>query len=178
MVNALTLDQKQDLGGYLTHFFATLDQGLVFDESQSFWHSFAVHIKWIGLIWICGLSIIGIPIVLLLNFLKGVLIGFTVSFLVGEYSWKGLWFALLSIAPQNIIIIPTIVISSVAAVAFSLQMVKVKFGQRQGELSRMFFHYCTVTAGMIILLMGISVYEAYLSPAVMKWASPWLLVMS
>ena len=77
-------------------------------SQSSYWSIAALHLKWIGLIWILGLSVIGLPGILILDFLKGVLIGFTVGYLVGQYSWKGLLFALVSIAPQNLFIIPVL----------------------------------------------------------------------
>ena len=67
-----------------------------------------------------------------IGFSKGVLIGFTVGYLVGQYSWKGLLFALVSIAPQNLLIIPVLMMCSVAAITFSLYIIRDRFIMNRG----------------------------------------------
>lgn len=78
-------------------FFVTVnqnEQGFAGSQATStFWDNVSLHLKWVGLIWVCGLSVIGLPGILVLNFLKGVLIGFSVGYMVGQYSWKGLLFS-------------------------------------------------------------------------------------
>lgn len=119
MVNALSLEQQQDMARHLNHFFINVQDSNETMMQSSYWSIAGLHLKWIGLIWILGLSVIGLPGILILDFLKGVLIGFTVGYLVGQYSWTGLLFALVSIAPQNLVIIPMLMMCSVAAISFS-----------------------------------------------------------
>jgi stage II sporulation protein M len=128
------------------------------------------------LIWIFGLSVIGLPLILVLDFLKGVLIGFTVGYMIGQYSWKGMLFALAGVVPQNMIVLPVIVVCSVTAMSFSLDMIKQRFWQRSGTVVPPFMRYSLTTAVMAMLLIAASIYEAFLSPAVLKWVSPMLTV--
>ena len=46
-------------------------------------------------LWVLGLTVVGLPFVLALDFLKGVLVGFAIGMLVREFAWKGLLFSLL-----------------------------------------------------------------------------------
>lgn len=177
MVGALTLEQKQELARHLNFFFQTVDQGGGFDSQASFQQSLLLHLKWIGLIWILGLSVIGLPLVFALDFLKGVLVGFSVGYMIGQYSWKGLLFALASVVPQNLIVIPAIVITSAAAAAFSVQLVKNRIVGKQGQLLPAFGSYTGSTVLMAVLLVGASVYEGFLSPVLMKWVTPMLLAL-
>lgn len=124
MVNALSLEQRQDLEGYLGNFFVTVHHGTSGGETGAYWDIAMLHLKWIGLIWILGLSVIGLPGILVLDFMKGVLIGFTVGYLVGQYSWKGLLFALVSVAPHNLFVIPILLVCSVAAMTFSIYIIR------------------------------------------------------
>ena len=78
---------------YLGYFFRGLEQNTIAEPKIAFQHSMGDHLKTLGLMWILGLSIIGIPLILILIFLKGLVIGFTVGFLVSQLSWRGLWFA-------------------------------------------------------------------------------------
>ncbi|UUZ94347.1 stage II sporulation protein M [Paenibacillus sp. P25] len=139
MVGALSLEQKQEITRYLGNFFSSVEQGaLTGDVQSSFRESFSMHIKWILIIWILGLSVIGSPLILILDFLKGVLVGFTVGYMVGTMSWKGLLFALVSVVPQNLIVIPTSLVCSATAIAFTVHLVKNRFFQkREHSMSRL-----------------------------------------
>jgi stage II sporulation protein M len=176
MVNALSLEQQQDLGRYLGDYFLTLDQGSTGSEQSTYWNIAILHLKWVGLIWICGLSVIGLPGILILDFLKGVLIGFTVGYLVGQFSWKGLLFALVSVAPHNLLVIPVLMLCSVSAITFSLHIIKNRvMMHRQGNFTRPFANYVMLTTVMGLLMLGISSFETWVTPAMMRWVIPMLV---
>ncbi|AOZ94568.1 stage II sporulation protein M [Paenibacillus crassostreae] len=176
MVNALSLEQQQDLATYLGDYFVTLSQGNVGSNEATFWSIAILHLKWIGLIWICGLSVIGLPGILILDFLKGVLIGFTVGYLVGQFSWEGLLFALVSVAPHNLLVIPVLVLCSVAAISFSLYIIKNRMlMNRQGNFTRPFINYVMVTMVMGLLMLGIASFETWVTPVMMSWVTPLLV---
>lgn len=177
MVNALSLEQKQEISRHLSNFFLSVDQGEFTDVKSSFQQSFSLHIKWILMIWILGMSVIGLPLIWILDFLKGVLVGFTVGYLVGQLSWKGLLFALVSVAPQNLIVIPALIVCSVTAMAFSIHMVKHRFMPRRGAFYEPFMKYSATVLLSIALLAGAALMEAYVSPMMMKWVTPMLVTL-
>lgn len=175
MVNALTLEQKQELARHLSSFFLTINGKTDWNEVYSFQQSFSLHMKWIVLIWVLGLSIIGLPLIFALDFLKGVLVGFTVGYMVAQYSWKGMLFALVSVVPQNLVAIPAIIVCSVGASAFSIFLVKNRLFNRKGSVYASFMRYSATVLGVAVLLGGVSLYEAYLSPELMRLVAPMLL---
>lgn len=177
IVSALTLDQQQELGDYLSNFFVTVDQQGLPAAQDSYWSIAAFNLKWIGLIWILGLSVIGLPGILILDFLKGVLIGFTVGTLVSQYSWHGMLFALVSVAPHNLVLIPVLLVCSAAALGFSLLMIRSRVlgQQRRTKVTHPFMMYTLLSLGMAVLVMGVSGFEAYLTPAMMRWVTPLLV---
>ncbi|MEJ9220824.1 stage II sporulation protein M [Paenibacillus glucanolyticus] len=176
MVNALSLEQQQEMARYLNHFFVNVQDGGEAMSQSSYWSIAALHLKWIGLIWILGLSVIGLPGILILDFLKGVLIGFTVGYLVGQYSWKGLLFALVSIAPQNLLIIPVLMMCSVAAITFSLYIIRDRFIiNRGGSMMKPFASYALLTFCMVLLTLGVASFETWVTPVMMRWVTPMLL---
>ncbi|WP_068775332.1 stage II sporulation protein M [Paenibacillus sp. FJAT-26967] len=174
MVNALSLEQKQEIGRYLSSFYRSVDEGASVDGKQSLIAAFSLHMKWILLIWTLGLSVIGLPLILVLDFLKGVLIGFSVGFMAGQLSWKGIAFALVSIAPPNLIVIPAILICSVVSIGFSLFIIKNRLLRRSGTLYQPFMRYSFTTLFMGGCMLAASVMEAYLSPVMMRWVTPML----
>jgi len=171
MVNALSLEQREDLARFFSGFFHVIGEGDMLDKNVTFHKVFNMHMKWILLIWIFGLSVIGLPLVLLLDFLKGVLVGFTVGYLVSQHAWKGMLFALVSVVPQNAVIIPALIVCSVSAISFSVQLVKNRLMRRGGSVYQPFMNFSLLTLAMAFVMLGISLFEAFLSPQWMKWAA-------
>ncbi|MEC2342688.1 stage II sporulation protein M [Paenibacillus barengoltzii J12] len=173
MVNALTLEQQQDISRFLGDFFLSINEGGSEFQPMTFWQVAGLHLKWLGLIWLLGLSVIGLPGILILDFLKGVLIGFTVGYLVGQYTWKGLLFSLVSVAPHNLIVIPALLIASVAAVSFSLNIIRSRvLMSRPGQATRPFLSYTGLTLAMAVALLAISSFETWVTPVMMSWVTP------
>lgn len=177
LVGALSLEQKDQMGRYLSSFIYAMNDGVAWDGKQSFTDALIMNWKWAVLIWLLGLSVIGMPLVLILDFLKGVLVGFSVGFLVSELSWKGVLFALVSVLPHNLIVIPAFLICSVAAVAFSVSLVKNRLHQRKSSLRVQLVQYTSIIFFMGIVLTLAAFYQGYVSPSVMKWVTPMLVAL-
>src|SRR5689334_12955205 len=80
VVGALAEDQVASLQTAMKSFFAALnleDPGVT--PSEITWHSVAGFLKTAVLLWILGLSIIGLPVIVVLIFVRGFMIGFTVG---------------------------------------------------------------------------------------------------
>lgn len=169
VVNSMSFTQKEDLFYYLSQFFGQVSDGNVAENNDLFLQSFLHNSKFIGLIWILGISIIGLPIILILLFVKGMVVGFTVGFLVSQMKWKGFMLAFVSILPQNLIIIPVFIIMAAFSVVFSLRMIKRQFIKKYAQPILPFFKgYIIALVIAVIFISAASGIEAYLSPWLMK----------
>lgn len=173
VVNALADGQKTDLFNYLKGFFGLVNDNHLPDSSYVTWHSVATNLKMLGLIWILGLSIIGLPLIVVLVFLKGFTIGFTVGFLVDNFAGKGFMFAILAVLPQNLIIVPSLIVAGVAGIAFSLMLVRSRFTQNM-PLYPKFLSYTALFLILAVCLIVASFVEGYVSPFLMKMITPHL----
>lgn len=172
IVNTLSPVQKENLIGYLGHFFNGLDDNGISDPKIAFQHSLGGHFKTLGLMWILGISVIGIPFVFVLMFLKGLVIGFTVGFLVNQLSWEGLWFSLSAVVPQNLLVVPALTVVAVSGTAFSVLLAKNRLIQRRGTIYPQFLSYSILVTLMACILVVASLFEAYVSPVLMRMAVP------
>ena len=169
IVNSLSFSQKEDLLYYLTRFFGQVENQSIADSAQLLKGSIMHNLQFIGLIWILGISIIGLPLILLLLFLKGVVIGFTVGFLVGTMGWEGFQVAIGSVLPQNIIMVPvTIFITVISLVLCKTIIQRVFFKQARQPMKPIFIKYIVSFILCIIFIGGAGVIEAYFSPMIMK----------
>lgn len=165
-VKILPADQKAELAGYLQIFFNGLGSGQ--GDAAGLLGTVMFHnAKVIGLMWLLGFTIVGIPFVLFILFTRGFIIGFTVGFLVNEYIVKGLLFALAAVLPHNFLVIPAVFITSVAATNFSLMLLKRK-GHGNSNLLYASFAYSCLCLIMVIVMLLAALVEVYISPVFMK----------
>lgn len=169
MVNQLTLGQKQDLSAYLSHFFQTFHQTTAMESKTLFVQSLFNNLKWIILISLLGLSVIGLPFVLIFNFLKGALLGFTVRYLIDRMAWKGVVMTFVSVMPEQLLLIPALFITSVMAIAYSLYVMKHR------RLTPIIWNLTQITLGMSVITIIATLFETFVTPKLLLYITPWLL---
>lgn len=110
-------------------------------------------------LWFLGLTIAGIPLIILINIYKGYTLGFTSFLMINLFSIKETWMIILSIILQNIILIPCIVIFSVLSMNFSIgiindKMIKYKTKGLLSQISTYTFSFllvfCCMAAGFLL----------------------------
>lgn len=164
VVNSMNFTQKEDLFYYLERFFAQLQQGQVISKQEILQSSFLAHLKFLLFLYVLGLSIIGIPIIWMLLFSKGLMMGFSVGFLVNQLGWKGLTLAAAAVAPQNLVVIPLYLIAGTSAMLFSVTLLRKLIAKRSPlSLRRYFFQYSTIFLVLIAGSAAASIIETFLA---------------
>lgn len=169
VVNSLSFTQKEDLFYYLSQFFGQVSTGEIASAKELFKQSLFHNVQYIALMWILGISIIGLPVILIMLFIKGMVVGFTVGFLVNQMGWDGFLLSFVSVLPQNLIIIPIFIFAATLSVAFSIKMIKRQFMKRMSEAVMPLFGKYMLTLGVaVVFLAAAAGIEAFISPALMK----------
>lgn len=170
IVNSLSFAQKEDLLYYLTRFFGQVEDNLTVASSYELFMSSIKHnLQYIGGIWILGISIIGLPLILVLLFLKGVVIGFTVGFLVNTMGWEGFQIAIGSILPQNLLLVPITIFVTTLSLALSMKIIRRVFLKHVHQpMKPILLRYIGAFLVCAILIGCAGFIEAYFSPALMK----------
>lgn len=121
--------------------------------------------------WFLGLTIVGIPVILVLSIFKGFSIGFTISFFVYSLKDRGLLLAVLGVVPQNIIYIPCVIFASVLSIQFSLNMLKEKLNKNyKGYKGNSIASY-TLSFICIMAIMTVGfLLEAFVTPSLIRFA--------
>ncbi|MFD2630752.1 stage II sporulation protein M [Oceanobacillus kapialis] len=170
LVNSMNIVQKQDLIFYLERFFGQLNDQQVTENSTILKNSFFYHVKYLLLLFILGLSVIGLPIVWVLLFIKGLVVGFSVGFMVNQLGMDGFLLATFSIAPQNILIIPIYIVAGSLAMIFSLKLLGKLFTQKVSQpVFQPFGRYATIFGFLLILSFAAALLETYVSNEAMTY---------
>ena len=172
-IKALNTQQKDNLVEYINLFFQKVDINTI-NNNIVLKHSIINNTKFILIIWVLGLTIIGIPFIMLLIFVKAFTIGFTVGFLVDELGFKGIIFSTISLLPQNIINVPSYIIISVSAISFSMLLLKSRNRLEKFSLLQQLTGYTVLVFLMLLIVIVGCFVEAYISPVFMKFMLPYL----
>lgn len=159
IVNSMEFNQKQDILFYLERYLGQIVANETTENQVILLDSFLLHVKSLLLLFTLGLTVIGLPLVWILVFMKGLAIGFSVGFIVNQFGLKGLILASLSIAPQNLLIIPMYIVAGSLSMLFSLTLISILFNQKGSSPITLFFRNYVV---MFSLLLSVSFAAALL----------------
>ncbi|UOQ42639.1 stage II sporulation protein M [Halobacillus salinarum] len=175
IVNSMNFVQKEDLFFYLKKFFEnTIDVDGV--TKATLWkETMLYHIKYMLLLFLLGISVVGMPIITVLLFIKGLVVGFSVGFLVNQMGWYGLLVSSAAIAPQNLLIIPVYLAAGALALMFSLTLCRQLFIRRVHQpILQAFARYSMLFLVLMTGLVIASTVEVFLSNSFLEMILKWI----
>ena len=99
-ITTISSNDKIEVVEYIKGFIKNIND---FNIKSSIMSLLISNIGFIILIWLLGISIIGIPIILFMFFTKIFIIGFTISSFILSYKTKGVLLAIIYVLPLQII---------------------------------------------------------------------------
>jgi len=169
IVNSMEFNQKQDILFYLERYLGQIVANETTENQAILVDSFLLHVKSLLLLFTLGLTVIGLPLVWILVFMKGLAIGFSVGFIVNQFGLKGLILASLSIAPQNLLIIPMYIIAGSLSMLFSLTLISILFNQKGSSPITLFFrNYVVMFSLLLSISFGAALLEAFVAHEAMQ----------
>lgn len=172
-VNGLSTMQRDELTNYFQGFLQLLDSQSL-DSGELLKVSLVENIKIISVLWILGVTIIGIPFIYIIIGIRGFITGFTSGFIIEALGMKGILFTIFGILPKEIIIIPCIIALGVNGINFSLNIIKSRSIKHLSKesLRTNFLAYCFATVFYSCIVMGGILLEVYITPVLIKIIAP------
>ena len=102
-VNGLSTIQSEELNIYFQGFLQLLDYQTI-DSNELFKISLMENMKIVGVLWILGVTIIGIPFIYVAIGIRGFITGFSSGFIIKALGLKGVLFTLLALLPKEILL--------------------------------------------------------------------------
>lgn len=173
-VKALDNNQKQELVTYLNGFFQTIS-GEKVNNGRVLYQALKNNFQTVFLMWILGITIIGVPFTLFITSFRGFIIGFTISFLIQGLGWKGVLFMIAAVIPQNILYIPYLLVISAVSLCFSLQVFKRKVKRGIVNIKGSIVSYTTTVAVAFLIMCTGCIIESYISPYLLQMMSNYMI---
>ena len=148
-------------------FISNID-GNKIDNGLALKNSLIINYIFVGLIWGLGLSIIGVIFNIFLTYIKGFIIGFSISSIFLTYKYKGILMGLLYIFPHQIINIIVVCILTIYSIMFSHNLLTIIVSKNVKKNRLMLKKYVIILIFSVIASFISSILEIYMFPNLLK----------
>ena len=153
----------------LTTYFLNIKDNKNINYFGNLLNSFLNNNLYLIIIWLLGLSIIGIVLNNFIIFFKSFVIGFSIGSIINVYLYKGIIGALIYIFPHHIINILVYVVLIYHANNFSIKLFKTLFLKQDNKIKELMPKYLKILLYCFIALSISALLETFLSPFIIKF---------
>lgn len=159
----MTSAEKEGMIAYLDkYFFLSNPKDLAFTDI--FMNSAGNNLGLLIIILLSGLTAIGFPIALAALVYKGMALGFSAALLIDSMNFKGVAIVFTSMIPQNLLIIPAMILAGVAALNIAFHTLSNRrFGIKK-SLAESSGSYLFLNLLFAVAILGGCFIESFLSP--------------
>lgn len=166
----ITILSKNDqalVKNYLEQFLSNIENNKL-SYLDAFKNSFVSNIILVLIIWILGISIVGIPIMLFIYFFKSFVLGFSISSIIFNYKLKGCLLSFIYIFPHQIINIFILMFLVIYAFAFSLKIINALFNKKTIDFKLITNKYLIILLICITGILFTTLIEVFATPFIIK----------
>ncbi len=127
-----------------------------------------INLLYIFSIWLLGISIIGLPIVIIIIFLKSFLLSFTITSFIIKYKTKGILLSMIYLMPHQIINLITIMYLGVYSIKLSSYIIEAIIYKKNLNFKNITNRYILVFIVSIIIIILTSLYETFIMPIILQ----------
>jgi len=130
--------------------------------------SFKNNFSNVILLWLLGISVIGIFIIIFLYFIEGFSIGFIISSIFYSFKYKGIIGSILYLFPGKLLYLLIMFILTFFAGVFSFNLIKNIIKKEEQTLNIHFRKYLKILGLCLILALLVSFFETFITPLMIK----------
>lgn len=167
----LNENDKALVSSYITNFFNNITNNTL-DNLSALKNGLISEISYILIIWLLGISVIGIPIILLMYFSKFFILGFSISSIISNYGFKGCLLSLSYIFPHKIINIIIYTILTLFTLKVSGKILYSIIRREKLDFKIVLNKYLIILLTSIITIVLTILFEVFMTPIIIKLFIP------
>lgn len=130
-------------------------------------NSLIINYLFVGIIWVLGLSMIGVIFNVFLTYIKGFIVGFSISAMILAYKYKALPLALLYIFPCQVLNVMVVCILTIYSIMFTKNLLTIIVNKKSNN-NLIFKRYFVILILSIFFSFISSALEIYFFPNLLK----------
>ncbi len=162
LISMLSKSNKELIINSLNNFYTSLKENKI-SSTNLLYKTMTSNLILNIIIWVLGISIIGIPIVIFILGFKSLSLGFTISSLIYTYKFNGLLKAIIYLIP-NIINIFIVFVLVYYSISFSINLFNYLFRKIEFNKRVIVKRYLKILIVAILLSILTSVTESFILP--------------
>jgi len=166
--NVLSVDDERLVYTKITEYFNNLKN----DVSINYFTNFITILKnnyiYLIVIWILGLSIIGLLFNNFIIFFKSFILGFSIGSIINIYLYSGLVLAFFYVFPCMIINLFILIIMTYYANNFSLKLFEVLFKKKEYKFAPLIKKYSKILGVFLVFFIISGLFETFITPMILK----------
>ena len=166
--NIISVNDKTLVIDKIKLFISNINSDLI-NGIEVFKNGISVDMLYLGIIWVMGMTFVGVVLNVVILFIKSFILGFSLASFIIVYSYKGLILSLIYLLFGQILNILVIVMVTIYGIMFSSKLNLIIFKNKQdNNILKFFRNYVFILIIAIIVSIISSISEAFLLPAIIK----------
>lgn len=163
----INTNDKEIVTEHIINFFSNINLSS-YSYLNSLKNMLSLNYFYVIVIWVLGLSILGILVNIFLTYLKGFIVGFTTSALIITYGFKSILAIILYIVPHTLINSLVIIVLTIYSITFSRYLLVQIFQKKDMKTKNFMKKYLIILLIAVVLTLVSSISEVYLFPFLLK----------
>lgn len=165
-ISILSKDNKELITSNVIDFFTAIKSNNL-NYNQILVKSLTNNLLLNIIIWLLGISIIGIPIVIILLFIKSFILSFTFTSIIYTYKYKGIISAIIYVIPHIINLLLSFVLIYYS-ITFSKSLFNYLFKKKECNRKELVNRYLKLLTISTFLFIISSIIETYIIPILIR----------
>ena len=166
--NIISLEDEKIVYSKITTYFNNLKDDVPINYLYNLFQSIKENLLYLIIIWILGLSIIGLLFNNFIVFFKGFILGFSVGSIINIYLYSGIILAIIYVFPTIIFNTFIYLIMTYYANGISFNLFNVLFKKKDIKFAILMKRYFRIFYILGSLLIVSSLYETFVTPFFLK----------
>ena len=166
--NILNIEDEKLVYTKITTYFNNLKNDVPINYMSNLITNIKNNLITIIIIWILGLSIIGLLFNNFILFFKGFILGFTIGSIINIYLYSGIILSIVYLFPAVLFNTLLFLITTYYANIFSLKLFDIIFRKKEYKFGLLIKKYSKLLCVFMILLIISSIYETFITPFFIK----------
>ena len=173
-VTILNNSDKELIINHLNEFIDNINNNKL-DYLFALKNNLITNVSYVILIWLLGISVIGLPIIIIMFFTKCFILGFSVGSVLTTFKLKGILISLVYVFPGQVISLLFLLLLMMYSMSFTFKMIYAIVKKKSLDFKLIMNKYFKILLLVLIVVVLMSLYDTYLMPRLIKLLIPFIM---
>ena len=173
-ITILNSSDKELVINHLNEFIDNINNNKL-DYFFALKNNLITNISYVILIWLLGISVIGLPIIIIMFFTKCFILGFSVGAILTTFKIKGILVGLIYVFPGQVINLLFLLFLMMYSMSFTFKMIYAILKKKSLDFKLIMNKYLKILLIVLGIVILMSLYDTYLMPKLIKLIIPFIM---